>query len=221
MAGRARVVLLGPPGAGKGTQAKLLQDKFGAVQISTGDILRKAVAEQTPLGKQAADYINRGALVPDGVIVNLVAKRLKEKDCEGGFILDGFPRTIPQAERLDEILNKMGLSLNGVLSVQAPREVIIERLAGRRTCKSCGALCHVVFDAPKNPGICDRCGGELFQRDDDREETIANRLNVYEAQTAPLVDYYRKKGVLREIDGVGEVAEIRARVTQALGGLVT
>lgn len=219
MAGSARVVLLGPPGAGKGTQAKLLQDEFGAVQISTGDILRKAVAEQTPLGKEAAGYINRGALVPDDVIVNLVAERLKEKDCERGFILDGFPRTIPQAERLDEILKRMGLSLNCVLSVQVPREVIIERLAGRRTCKSCGALCHVVFDPPRKSGICDRCGGELFQRDDDREETIANRLNVYEAQTAPLVDYYRKQGLLRDIDGVGEIAEIRARVTQALGGL--
>jgi adenylate kinase len=219
LAGSARVVLLGPPGAGKGTQAKLLQDEFGAVQISTGDILRKAVAEQTPLGKEAAGYINRGALVPDDVIVNLVAERLKEKDCEGGFILDGFPRTIPQAERLDEILKIMGLSLNGVLSVQVPREVIIKRLAGRRTCKSCGALCHVVFNAPKKPGVCDRCGGELFQRDDDREETIANRLNVYEAQTAPLADYYRKKGMLRDIDGVGEIVEIRTRVTQALGGL--
>jgi adenylate kinase len=219
LAGSARVVLLGPPGAGKGTQAKLLQDEFGAVQISTGDILRKAVAEQTPLGKEAAGYINRGALVPDDVIVNLVAERLKEKDCERGFILDGFPRTIPQAERLDEILKRMGLSLNCVLSVQVPREVIIERLAGRRTCKSCGALCHVVFDPPRKSGICDRCGGELFQRDDDREETIANRLNVYEAQTAPLVDYYRKQGLLRDIDGVGEIAEIRARVTQALGGL--
>jgi adenylate kinase len=219
LAGSARVVLLGPPGAGKGTQAKLLQDEFGAVQISTGDILRKAVAEQTPLGKEAAGYINRGALVPDDVIVNLVAERLKEKDCERGFILDGFPRTIPQAERLDEILKRMGLSLNCVLSVQVPREVIIERLAGRRTCKSCGALCHAVFDPPRTSGICDRCGGELFQRDDDREETIANRLNVYEAQTAPLVDYYRKQGLLRDIDGVGEIAEIRARVTQALGGL--
>jgi adenylate kinase len=171
----ARVVLLGPPGAGKGTQAKLLRDEFGACQISTGDILRKAVAEQTPLGKEAAEYINSGALVPDDVIVNLVAERLKERDCEKGFILDGFPRTIPQAQGLDRILKTVGLSLNGVLSVQVPESIIIERLAGRRTCRSCGALSHMVFNPPKKAGVCDRCGGELYQRDDDREETIGNR----------------------------------------------
>lgn len=220
MAGSARVVLLGPPGAGKGTQAKLLQEKFAACQVSTGDILRKAVAEQTPLGKQASDYINRGALVPDSVIVNLVAERLKQKDCEPGFILDGFPRTIPQAESLDAILKKMGLNLNCVLSVQVPEEIIIERLAGRRTCKNCGALSHVVFKPQKRAGVCDRCGGELYQRDDDREETVANRLKVYDSQTAPLISYYRERGLLSEIDGVGEIDEIRSRVTQALGDRV-
>lgn len=214
------MVLLGPPGAGKGTQAKLLQEEFAACQISTGDILRQAVAQQTPLGQEAAQYINRGALVPDDVIVNLVAERLKQKDCEKGFILDGFPRTIAQAESLDAILKRMNLSLNGVLSVQVPEQVIIERLAGRRTCKSCGALSHVAFNPPKKAGVCDRCGGELFQRDDDREGTIANRLKVYESQTAPLVDYYRERGLLRAIDGVGAIDQIRARVTQALGGLV-
>jgi adenylate kinase len=216
----ARVVLLGPPGAGKGTQAKLLQDEFGACQISTGDILRKAVAEQTPLGKEAAGYINRGTLVPDDVIVNLVAERLKERDCDNGFILDGFPRTIPQAEALDRILKTAGLSLNGVLSVQVPESIIIERLAGRRTCRNCGALSHIVFNPPKKAGVCDRCGGELYQRDDDREETIANRLKVYEKQTAPLASYYRERGLLREIDGVGEVDDIRARVTKALGDVL-
>ena len=220
MAKGARVVLLGPPGAGKGTQAKLLQDEFGACQISTGDILRKAVAEQTPLGKEAAEYINSGALVPDDVIVNLVAERLKERDCEKGFILDGFPRTIPQAQGLDRILKTVGLSLNGVLSVQVPESIIIERLAGRRTCRSCGALSHMVFNPPKKAGVCDRCGGELYQRDDDREETIANRLKVYEKQTAPLANYYRERGLLREIDGVGDVNHIRARVTKALGDVV-
>ena len=208
MASGARVVLLGPPGAGKGTQAKLLQDEFAACQISTGDILRKAVMQQTPLGKQAAEYINRGALVPDDVIVNLVAERLKEPDCEKGFILDGFPRTIPQAESLDAILKTSGLGLNCVLSVQVPESIIIQRLAGRRTCRSCGALCHVVFNPPKKAG-------------DDREETIANRLKVYEKQTAPLANYYRERGLLREIDGVGEVNDIRARVTKALGDVVT
>ena len=217
MAAEARVVLLGPPGAGKGTQAKLLEEKFSACQISTGDILRKAVAERTPLGREASEYINRGALVPDGVIVNLVAERLKEKDCEKGFILDGFPRTIPQATSLNGILNQRGIRLSAVLSVRVPHNVIIERLAGRRTCRNCGALSHVVFTPPKKEGVCDRCGGALYQRDDDREETIANRLKVYEDQTAPLVDYYRGQGLLREIDGVGDVDEIRARIIQALG----
>ena len=217
MAAEARVVLLGPPGAGKGTQAKLLEEKFSACQISTGDILRKAVAERTPLGREASEYINRGALVPDSVIVNLVAERLKEKDCEKGFILDGFPRTIPQATSLDAILNQRGIRLSAVLSVRVPHNVIIERLAGRRTCRNCGALSHVVFTPPKKEGVCDRCGGALYQRDDDREETIANRLTVYEDQTAPLVDYYRGQGLLREIDGVGDVDEIRARILQALG----
>lgn len=217
MAAGARVVLLGPPGAGKGTQAKLLQDKFAACQISTGDILRKAVTEKTPLGQEAAQYIDRGALVPDEVIVRLVAERLKEKDCEKGFILDGFPRTIPQAESLDAILKEMRLSLNRVLSVQVPRAVIIERLAGRRSCKSCGALSHMVFNPPKKAGVCDHCGGELYQRHDDEEETVANRLKVYENQTAPLVNYYRQRNLLREIDGVGAVDEIRVRVLNALG----
>jgi len=214
------VVLLGPPGAGKGTQAKLLEQEFGAVQISTGDILRKAVADQTPLGKQAGDFIKRGALVPDDLIIDLIAERLQQPDCAKGFVLDGFPRTIPQAESLDVLLKKLALNLNCVLSVQVPREVIIERLAGRRTCKQCGALSHIVFDKPKQAGVCDRCGGELFQRDDDKEETIANRLTVYEAQTAPLVGYYSRQGLLREIDGVGSIDEIRTRVMKALGGMV-
>ena len=214
------MVLLGPPGAGKGTQAKLLEQEFGAVQISTGDILRKAVADQTPLGKQAGDFIKRGALVPDDLIIDLIAERLQQPDCAKGFVLDGFPRTIPQAESLDVLLKKLALNLNCVLSVQVPREIIIERLAGRRTCKKCGALSHIVFDKPKQAGVCDRCGGELFQREDDKEETIAHRLTVYEAQTAPLVDYYRRQGALRDIDGVGSIDQIRARVLSALGGLV-
>ncbi len=220
MARGIRVILLGAPGAGKGTQAKLLQDEFGVCQISTGDILRKAVAEQTPLGREASQYIQRGALVPDDVIVNLVAERLKEKDCENGFILDGFPRTIPQAGSLEAILKTRNLALDGVLSLRLPHSVIVERLAGRRTCKNCGALKHVAFDPPKKQGICDRCGGELYQREDDREETIATRLKVYDTQTAPLEDYYRERGLLREIDGVGKVEDIRNRIDQALGGRV-
>jgi len=193
---------------------------FGAVQISTGDILRKAVADQTPLGQQAAGFIHSGALVPDSVIVNLVAERLKEPDCGKGFMLDGFPRTIPQAESLDEILKQAGLTLNCVLSVQVSQEIIVERLAGRRTCRQCGGLSHVAFNPPNVAGVCDRCGGELYQRDDDKEQTIAHRLQVYETQTAPLAQYYRERGLLRTIDGVGEIEQIRARVIEALGDLV-
>ena len=215
-----RAVLLGPPGAGKGTQAKLLQEMFEACQISTGDILRKAVAEKSPLGQEAASYLNSGALVPDGVILNLVAERVKEKDCVKGFLLDGFPRTMAQADGLQQILKPLDLQLDCVLSVQVPTRVIVERLSGRRTCKECGAMYHVVFGPSKKAGVCDKCGGELYQRDDDREETIAARLKVYESQTAPLVDYYRKQGLLREIDGVGSVEEIRGRVMAALGDSV-
>jgi len=150
------------------------------------------------------------------VIVNLVASRLKEKDCEPGFILDGFPRTIPQAESLDAILRREDIALNAVLSVRVPHEVVIERLAGRRTCRNCGALSHVAFNPPKKAGVCDRCGGEVYQREDDREETIAHRLKVYAEQTAPLLEYYRRQGLLREVDGVGAVDDINARVLAAL-----
>jgi adenylate kinase len=212
-----RIVLLGPPGAGKGTQAKLLQEEFPACQVSTGDILRKAVAEQTKLGKEASEFIDRGALVPDSVIVKLVAERLKDNDCRKGFILDGFPRTIPQAQSLEEILEKMGLGLQHVLLMQVPAGLIVERLAGRRICRDCGALYHRSFDPPKQQGVCDRCGGELRQRDDDREETIKARLDVFDAQTAPLADYYRQRGILREIDGVGKVEDIQKRVIKVLG----
>jgi len=212
-----RVVLLGPPGAGKGTQAKLLREELEACQVSTGDILRKAVADQSPVGKEAAEYINRGALVPDSVIVKLVAERLKENDCRKGFILDGFPRTIPQAQSLEEILKKMGLALQRVLLLQVPPRLIVERLAGRRTCRDCAAPYHRSFDPPKQEGVCDRCGGELLQRDDDREETVRARLDVYETQTTPLVDYYRRRGIMREIDGVGKVADIQNRMIKALG----
>ena len=218
MAG-VRVVLLGPPGAGKGTQAKRLHERFGACQVSTGDILRKAVAEQSPLGKKAAEFIQRGALVPDDLIVNFVADRLKEKDCEKGYILDGFPRTVSQAQSLAAMLDEMGSSLDRVLSVHVPRSVIIERLSGRRTCRTCGALYHLTFDPPRKEGLCDRCGGDLVQREDDHEETISARLDVYEMETAPLIGYYRERGMLREIDGVGKVDEITNRVVEALGDL--
>ena len=212
-----RVVLLGPPGAGKGTQGKLLRDRFEACQISTGDILRKAVADKTPLGKEAESYLSRGELVPDDVIVRLVGERLKQKDCANGFVLDGFPRTLPQAESLEGILKTMALPLDAVLSIQVPHDVIVERLAGRRNCRNCGALYHVNFDPPSNGETCDRCDGGLQQRDDDREETIITRLRVYESQTAPLANYYRERGKLREINGVGKVEDIQKRIIEAVG----
>ena len=212
-----RVVLLGPPGAGKGTQAKLLRERFEACQISTGDILRKAVADKTPLGREAERYLNRGELVPDDVIVRLVGERLKQTDCAKGFVLDGFPRTLPQAQSLEGILKEMAMPLDGVLSIQVPHDVIVQRLAGRRNCQNCGALYHVNFDPPRDGETCDRCGGRLQQRDDDREETITTRLRVYESQTAPLANYYRERGNLREINGVGKVEEIQKRIVEALG----
>lgn len=215
--GVVRVVFLGPPGAGKGTQAKFLEGRYGACQVSTGDILRKAVQDRTPLGQRAAAYLDKGELVPDDVMLNLVGERLTEKDCGKGFILDGFPRTVAQAEGLEGILRNLGWELDSVLCMQVPQGVIIERLSGRRSCKKCGSLYHAAFNPPRRQGLCDRCNGELFQRQDDREETIAARLHVFETQTAPLVDYYRKKGLLREINGVGSVEEIRGRVLQALG----
>ncbi|MGH7827418.1 MAG: adenylate kinase [Candidatus Binatia bacterium] len=215
--GGIHVVLLGPPGAGKGTQAKLLQEKFEGCQISTGDLLREAVAEGSSLGKDAEGYIESGALVPDNLIVNLVAERLKEKNCEKGFILDGFPRTISQAESLDEMLKTLGMGLQAVLSVRVPHNLIIDRLAGRRTCKRCGGLYHLTFNPSRTQATCDRCGGQLYQRDDDREETINARLSVYDKQTAPLVSYYRERGLLRDIDGVGKVEDVRDRMVKALG----
>lgn len=213
----ARVVLLGPPGAGKGTQAKFLQEKLGVCQVSTGDILRRAMADETTLGKKAAAYVRQGGLVPDDLMVDLVRERLDGEDCRAGFILDGFPRTIAQAQSLQETLGAMGWTLDSVLSLEVPREIIIERLAGRRTCKNCAALYHVAFDRPRENGRCDRCGGELYQREDDREETINARLNVYETQTAPLIDYYRQRGMLRAVNGADGIEEIRRRIVKVLG----
>lgn len=214
-----RVVFLGPPGAGKGTQAKFLQEKYGACQVSTGDILRKAVQDHTPLGKKAAEYLDKGELVPDDVVLDLVAERLQQKDCEKGFILDGFPRTVAQAEGLERILEHLGRGLDSVLCLQLPQEVIIRRLSGRRNCRKCGGLYHAAWSPPRRDGVCDQCGGELYQRQDDREETVAARLRVFDAQTAPLAEYYRKKGLLRPINGEGSVEEIRGRVFQALGAM--
>ena len=212
-----RVVLLGPPGAGKGTQARFIQEEHGACLVSTGDILRKAVSDRTSLGRKASEYIQKGELAPDTLMIDLVAERLSGEDCLRGFILDGFPRTVAQAEGLEAVLRDRGFALDGVLSLRVPRAAIIQRLAGRRTCRNCGSLYHVIFSPPRRSGVCDRCQGELYQREDDREETVAARLDVYERQTAPLVDYYRKKDLLREIDGAGDVSGVRNHVRQALG----
>lgn len=213
-----RIVLLGAPGAGKGTQAKKLIEKYGIPQISTGDLLRAAVAAGTQLGKEAKSYMDKGELVPDSVVLGMVEERLKQDDCKKGYILDGFPRNTAQAEALDKMLGSLNMPLDAALSVDVPFEDLMKRLTGRRTCKSCGQMYNVYFSPPKKEGVCDKCGGELFQRDDDKEETIKKRLEVYSAQTEPLIDYYKKKGILKTVAGVGSIDEIFKNVCAVLEG---
>ncbi len=212
-----RLVLLGAPGAGKGTQAKKLVEAYNIPQISTGDLLRAAVAAGTSLGKEARSYMDKGELVPDSVVLGMVEERLKQDDCKKGYILDGFPRNTKQAEALDNMLSSLGMPLTAALSVDVPFEDLMKRLTGRRTCKACGQMYNVYFNAPKKEGVCDRCGGELFQRDDDKEETIKKRLEVYNAQTAPLIDYYGKKGILKSVAGTGSIDDIYKKVCDAIG----
>ena len=211
------LILLGPPGSGKGTQAKKMVDRYHLPQISTGDILRAALKEKTPLGLEAKQYMDQGKLVPDEVVVGIVRDRLKASDCQGGFILDGFPRTVPQAEALETTLKAMNRGIGHVISIEVDNAELLKRLGGRRTCRNCGAMYHLVFDPPKKKGVCDTCGGELYQRADDQEKTIRERLKVYDKQTAPLIQYYRGKGLLRAIDGVGRVEEIFQRIVKAIG----
>jgi adenylate kinase len=213
-----RLVLLGAPGAGKGTQAKKLIEKYKIPQISTGDILRKAVADGTPLGKEAKVIMDKGELVPDKIVLGLVEDRVKQPDCKNGFILDGFPRNTAQAEALDRLLTNMGMPLDSALSVDVPKDDLMKRLTGRRTCKSCQQMYNVYYSPPKKDGVCDKCGGELFQRGDDKEETIKKRLDVYDAQTAPLMDYYKKKGIVKSVMGVGSIDEIFNKVCAVLAG---
>ncbi len=213
-----RIVLLGAPGAGKGTQAKMLIEKYRIPQISTGDILRKAVADGTPLGKEAKAIMERGELVPDKLVLGLVEERLKQDDCKTGFILDGFPRNTAQAEALDKLLDAIKMPLDSALSVDVPKADLMKRLTGRRTCKSCQQMYNVYFSPPRKDGVCDKCGGELFQRGDDKEETIKKRLDVYDAQTAPLIDYYKKKGILKSVTGTGSIDEIFKKVCNILEG---
>jgi adenylate kinase len=207
-----RIVLLGPPGAGKGTQSKLLEERLRIPQISTGDMLRHAIKERTPLGKRAKQFMDRGELVPDEVIVGIVDERLHEPDCRNGFLLDGFPRTVEQTRALEGILKKLGVDMDGAVSLAVPRGELLRRLSGRRTCTDCGNMYHTVFDPPRHRSTCDRCGGKLVQRPDDHEETIAARLDVYERQTAPIHDYFAKRGNLRIIDGTGSSEEVYQRI---------
>lgn len=212
-----RLVLMGAPGSGKGTQAKLLGDRIHVPHISSGDILRDAIRRHTVLGAKAQTFMDRGELVPDGVLLGVMEERLAEKDCRQGFILDGFPRTRPQAESLGSMLTDLDADLDQVTWIRVPTEELVKRLSGRRTCKNCGAPYHVSFDPPKHIDVCDKCGGELFQREDDREETIIARLKVYEEQTKPLASFYADRGLLINVDGVGTSQEVMDRMLSAIG----
>ncbi len=212
-----RLVLLGAPGAGKGTQAKKLIEKYGMPQISTGDLLRAAVGAGTDLGKEAKSFMDKGELVPDSVVLGMVEERLQQDDAKNGFILDGFPRNTSQAEALDGMLEKLGMPLEAALSVDVPLEDLMKRLTGRRTCKGCGQMYNVHFSAPATEDQCDKCGGELYQRDDDREDTIKKRLEVYTQQTEPLIEYYGNKGILKSVSGTGDIDEIFGNVVATLG----
>jgi len=203
-----RIVLLGPPGAGKGTQAKKIADKFGIPHISTGDILRKAIADKTLLGKQAAEYLEKGLLVPDDLVIAMVKSRLDMEDCKNGFLLDGFPRTVKQAESLDDYMQEKGIQLDIVLNIEVKQDTLIERFTGRRVCEQCGATYNIKSSPPKEPGLCDKCGGRLIIRDDDKPETVKKRLEVYETSTAPLIGYYKEKNLLINIDGSGSIDDV-------------
>ncbi len=211
-----RLVFLGPPGAGKGTQARQLAAEWTVPQIATGDILREAVADKTPLGLQAKRYMDSGALVPDEVVIGLVAERLDHSEARKGFILDGFPRTAVQAEALDRLLVGRGAALDRVVFFEVSEAELVRRLTGRRVCRRCGTPFHLISSPPRVAGTCDRCGGELYQRDDDSEETVRRRLVVYQAQTAPLLDYYRSRGLLTTVKGEGPMNAIGAAVRSAL-----
>lgn len=212
------LILLGPPGAGKGTQAKKLVDKYGIPQISTGDILREAVKNSTSLGIEAKSFMDRGALVPDEVVIGIVNERLRRDDCRKGFILDGFPRTTAQADALSLMLKEAGIVIDHVIDVRVQNEYLVKRLSGRRVCRSCGAGYHVDYSPPVKEGICEKCEGELFQRDDDREDVVVKRLETYDAQTAPLVDYYKQNGLLNTINGVGDVEAIFDDICKIVDG---
>ncbi|MDG0873717.1 adenylate kinase [Paenibacillus thiaminolyticus] len=212
------ILFMGPPGAGKGTQAERIVAEFGIPHISTGDAFRKAMNEGTPIGLKAKQYIDQGLLVPDDVTVGIVRERLTQPDCEAGFLLDGFPRTLAQAEALDGILTELGRKLDHVIDLSVDRDLLLARLTGRRICKSCGATYHVMFNPPTQAGVCDKCQGELYQRSDDTEEKVGTRLDEYINKTAPLLEYYGNKGLLREVDGEKEIDTVTSEIVSLLRG---
>lgn len=211
-----KIILMGPPGAGKGTQAEKLVASYQIPHISTGDMFRKAQKDGTELGLKAKSYMEQGQLVPDEVTVGIVKERLAESDCKNGFLLDGFPRTVQQADALDGILKEMNTALDRVVNIKVDKSFLVDRLTGRRVCKTCGATYHVVNKAPKVEGVCDKCGGELYQRNDDKIETVSNRLDVYAEQTAPLIEYYQSKGIMSSVDGSKSMDEVLADIRAAL-----
>jgi adenylate kinase len=211
-----QIVIFGPPGAGKGTQAKYISEEFNVPHISTGDILRENVREGTQLGKKAKEYMDKGALVPDELLIDLIKERLQKPDTRRGFLLDGYPRTLAQAQALDRILDDINKNLDAVVNVDVGANELIRRLGGRLTCRKCGASYNIKTNPPKVPGVCDACGGELYQRADDTEAAIKNRIEVYKKQTQPLIEYYKKKGLLIDIDGEREIDEVRSDIMKAL-----
>lgn len=212
-----KIIMLGAPGAGKGTQAKMIADKYGVPHISTGDIFRANIKNGTELGMEAKKYMDQGLLVPDELTVRILLDRVAQDDCKNGYVLDGFPRTIPQAEVLDSELTKLGDHIDYAINVDVPDENIVKRMSGRRACLTCGATYHIEHVPPKKEGICDVCGSELVLRDDDKPETVKNRLNVYHEQTQPLIDFYTEKGVLKTVDGTVPMEEVFAAIAAILG----
>ena len=212
-----KIIMLGAPGAGKGTQAKMIADKYGVPHVSTGDIFRANIKNGTELGMEAKKYMDQGLLVPDELTVKILLDRVSQPDCKNGYVLDGFPRTIPQAEVLDKALAELGESIDYAIDVDVPDENIVKRMSGRRACVSCGATYHVVHVPPKKEGLCDRCGSELILRDDDKPETVKNRLDVYHKQTQPLIDFYTKKGVLKTVDGTVDMQDVFKAIVAILG----
>lgn len=212
-----KIIMLGAPGAGKGTQAKMIADKYGVPHISTGDIFRANIKNGTELGMEAKKYMDQGLLVPDELTVRILLDRVAQDDCKNGYVLDGFPRTIPQAEVLDSELTKLGDHIDYAINVDVPDENIVKRMSGRRACLTCGATYHIEHVPPRKEGICDVCGSELVLRDDDKPETVKNRLNVYHEQTQPLIDFYTEKGVLKTVDGTVPMEEVFAAITAILG----